>query len=1176
MSMKHGVEIPRERAKGAGGAEREAGAPGVPGFVHLHVHSSYSLREGAMAVARLITFAAADSQPALAITDTNNLFGALEFSEKVAKAGVQPIIGIQLDIGFGDGSMLASRGGEDGAGRAPLVLLAKDERGYMNLMHLASRAFLDPRPGEATHVGLHRLEGRTDGLIALSGGPGGPLDRCYGYGRPEMALERLMKLEALFPQRFYVELQRHGLARERETEGGLIALAYDRSLPLVATNEPYFAALSDYEAHDALICIAEGAVIGQAERRQLSPEHRFKTRAEMMALFADLPEATASTIEIAKRCAYRPRTRKPILPAFTTGAAQGSPEAEAAELVRQAEQGLTARLAARGMAPGLEEKVYRDRLAFELTVIANMKFPGYFLIVADFIKWAKDQGIPVGPGRGSGAGSLVAYALTITDLDPLRFGLLFERFLNPERISMPDFDIDFCQDRRDEVIRYVRDRYGADKVAQIITFGSFLARGVLRNVGRVLEMPLGQVDKLAKLVPQNPAKPVTLKEAVDGEARLREAAEAEPKVARLLAISQTLEGLYSNASTHAAGIVIGDRPLDELVPLYRDPKSDMPATQFNMKWVEPAGLVKFDFLGLKTLTTLATAVTLLAKRGVVVDLEGIRLDDARTYEMLGRGETVGVFQLESAGMRKALVEMRADRFEDIIALVALYRPGPMANIPHYCAVKLGEADADYLHPKLEVVLKETFGVIIYQEQVMQIAQILSGYSLGEADMLRRAMGKKIKAEMDAQRERFVSGAVGGGLKEKRASDIFDLLAKFADYGFNKSHAAAYALIAYQTAWFKANHPVEFLAASMTLDKPNTDKLSEFANEARRMGVPVEPPSVQSSGRDFDVHAGRDGTLAIRYALSAIKGVGDGQAQGVVAARGERPFRDLADFASRLNPRDANKRVLESLTAAGAFDDLDPDRARVHSGIETILAVAARRADERSQGQSALFGADTAETLALPKVPGWPLTERLQREFNAVGFFLSGHPLDAFTSVLKRLGVQRWTDFVRQVKAGHEAGRLAATVLDRAERRTRSGSKMGIVQLSDQSGQYEAILFQEGLNQFRDQLVKGANLLVGIQAQLEGEDVRARIVSVQPLEEAAQRVQKGLQIFVRSPEPLASIAPLLREKGDGAVTIVAMTADLAECEILLPGRFKISPQIAGAIKAIPGIVAVEHV
>ncbi len=1147
------------------------------GFVHLHVHSSYSLREGAMPLGKLITFAAADAMPALAITDTNNLFGALEFSEKAAKAGLQPIIGIKLAVGFGDGATLAPRGGEDEAGRAALVLLAKDEAGYQNLMHLASRAFLDPEPGETAHVTLARLEGRTAGLVALTGGPLGPLDACLARGRPDIATTRLAQLEGLFADRLYVELQRHGLAPEREAEGTLVELAYDRGLPLVATNEPYFAALSDYEAHDALICISEGAVVGQPGRRQLSPEHRFKTRSEMLALFADLPEATASTIEIARRCAYRPRTRKPILPAFTSGAAAD----EAAELVRQAEAGLDARLATRGMAAGMDETVYRDRLAFELDVITNMKFPGYFLIVADFIKWAKDQGIPVGPGRGSGAGSLVAYSLTITDLDPLQFGLLFERFLNPERISMPDFDIDFCQDRRDEVIRYVRDRYGADKVAQIITFGSFLARGVVRNVGRVLEMPLGQVDKLAKLVPQNPAKPVTLAQAIEGEARLREAAEAEPKVARLLAIAQTLEGLYSNASTHAAGIVIGDRPLDELVPLYRDPKSDMPATQFNMKWVEPAGLVKFDFLGLKTLTTLATAVKLLALRDVLVDIEKIPLEDASTYEMLGRGETVGVFQLESGGMRKALVEMRADRFEDIIALVALYRPGPMANIPTYCAVKLGEQPADYIHPKIETVLKETFGVVIYQEQVMQIAQILSGYSLGEADMLRRAMGKKIKAEMDAQRERFVTGAVKGGLPTKQAKDIFELLAKFADYGFNKSHAAAYALIAYQTAWFKANYPVEFLAASMTLDKPNTDKLAEFANEARRMEVEVLPPSVVTSGTNFEVHTTAAGKLAIRYALSAIKGVGDGQAQGIVAARGDRPFADLADFASRLNPRDANKRVLESLVAAGAFDELDADRAKVFAGIETLLATANRRAGERAAGQSALFGADTTETLALPSVPGWSLADRLRREFDAVGFFLSGHPLDGYANVLGRMRVQRWTDFVRAVKAGTGAGRLAATVLDRAERRTRSGSKMGIVQLSDQSGQYEAILFQEGLDQFRDQLVKGASLLLGIQAQLEGEDVRARIVSVESLDAAAQRVQKGLQIFVRTPESLASIRGMLGERGQseaglGKVSIVALTPDRAETEIELPGRYKISPQIAGALKAIPGIVSVEHV
>ena len=653
----------------------------------------------------------------------------------------------------------------------------------------------------------------------------------------------------LFPGRLYIEIQRHGQETEADVEPFLLDMAYRRDLPLVATNEPYFAAASDYDAHDALLCISDGTLIGQDDRRRLTREHRFKTRAEMLELFADLPEATRNSVIVALRCSYRPRTRKPILPNFTQGTD------EAAELRAQAEAGLSARLAAHGPAPGLTEQTYRDRLDFELAVIEKMKFPGYFLIVSDFIKFAKSEGIPVGPGRGSGAGSLVAYALTITDLDPLRFSLLFERFLNPERISMPDFDIDFCQTRRDEVIAYVRARYGADKVAQIITFGSFLARGVLRNVGRVLELPLGLVDKLAKMVPQNPAAPVSLKQAIESEPRLKEEAEKDSRVKQLLEIAQKLEGLYSNASTHAAGIVIGDRPLDQLVPLYRDPKSDMPATQFNMKWVEPAGLVKFDFLGLKTLTTLvdlrrsAQAARHQSRSGAYSARRR-----QKTFEMLGRGETVGVFQLESAGMRKALVEMRADRFEDIIALVALYRPGPMANIPTYCAVKLGEEDAEYLDPKIEPVLKETFGVIIYQEQVMEIARVLSGYSLGEADMLRRAMGKKIKAEMDSQRARFVDGAVERGVTKAKADEIFDYLAKFADYGFNKSHAAAYALVAYQTAWCKANYPVEFIAASMTLDKSNTDKLAEFRNEAQRLGIVVEPPSINRSGVDFDVIA----------------------------------------------------------------------------------------------------------------------------------------------------------------------------------------------------------------------------------------------------------------------------------------------------------------------------------
>ncbi|MEA2759052.1 MAG: polymerase subunit alpha [Methylobacteriaceae bacterium] len=1142
------------------------------GFVHLHVHTSYSLREGALAIAKLIKLAAADRQPAIAITDTNNLFGALEFSEKAAKEGIQPVIGLQLAVDFGDGAAMGARHYESGAGWANVVLIAQNEVGYRHLMKLASAAWLETS-GELPHLPLPRLAGHTEGLIALTGGPTGPLDRACLAGRHQVASARLDALTPLFDARLYVELQRHGLESERGVEPQILDLAYRAGLPLVATNEPFFAARSDHEAHDALLCIAEGTLISDRNRRQLSPEHRFKTRAEMLALFADLPEATRHSVEIAMRASFRPATRNPILPRFTTG--DGADEA--AELHRQAESGLAERLAAHGPALGFTVPDYEARLAFELDVIEKMKFPGYFLIVADFIKHAKSKGIPVGPGRGSGAGSLVAYALTITDLDPMRFGLLFERFLNPERVSMPDFDIDFCQNRRDEVIAYVRDRYGADRVAQIITFGSFLARGVLRNVGRVLEMPLGQVDKLAKLVPQNPAKPVTLREAIDGEPRLREAAENDPRVAQLLKIAQTLEGLYSNASTHAAGIVIADRPLDELVPLYRDPRSEIPATQFNMKWVEPAGLVKFDFLGLTTLTVLSTCVTLLAGRGVHVDLDKIPLDDTKTFEALGRGETVGVFQVESGGMRKALVDMHADRFEDIIALVALYRPGPMANIPVYCAVKLGEIEPNYIHPKVKAVLEETHGVIIYQEQVMQIAQILSGYSLGEADLLRRAMGKKIKSEMAAQRERFVTGAVEHGIERNKADEIFDLLAKFADYGFNKSHAAAYALIAYQTAWFKANYPVEFFAASMTLSKGNTDKLAEFRNEARRLGIRVDPPSIQESGVDFDVHADASGELGIRYALSAVKGVGDAQAAALVRARGGKPFADLADVARRLNPREVNKKVLESLAAAGAFDEIEPDRAKAFASVETLLAIAHRGHEDREAGQVALFGETTSQPIRLPNIEPWPIAERLRREFDAVGFFLSGHPLDAFERVLEKLRVERWANFARAVKQGASAARLAATVLDRYERRTRTGGKIGIVMLSDQSGQYEAILFNETLNQYRDLLEKGAAVLVTVQANVDGEEVRVRIQSVEPLEQAAARIQKGLRIFLRDTKPLPSIEARLQGRGEGEVSLIVMLEqNKSEVEIKLPGRFPVSAQIAGAIKAIPGILAVEHV
>ncbi len=1155
-----------------GALERIASAAG---FVHLHVHSAYSLREGAIPIGRLAKLAAADSMPALALTDTNNLFGALEFSEKLAKEGVQPIAGVQIAVDFRDG--LPAPRHETSAKYLPIVLLAMDSQGYANLMHLASRAWLDPEPGEPAHIAIGALDGKTGGLVALTGGPEGPLGHAFLCGQPERAFDRTNALERLFRDRLYIELQRHGLDKERAVEPQLLDLAYRRSLPLVAANEVFFAEASDYEAHDALICIADGTVVSDGSRRQLSPEYRFKTRAEMLALFSDLPEATQNSVEIALRCSYRPLTRKPILPRFSHA---GGADGEAQELRAQAGAGLSERLRALGPAPGFSEASYQARLAYELDVIIKMNFPGYFLIVADFIKYAKSQNIPVGPGRGSGAGSLVAYALTITDLDPMRFGLLFERFLNPERVSMPDFDIDFCQERRDEVIAYVSRRYGADRVAQIITFGSFLARGVLRNAGRVLEMPLGQVDKLAKLIPQNPAAPISLKQAIESEPRLVEAAEADPRVAKLLQIAEALEGLYSNASTHAAGIVIADRPLVELVPLYRDPKSEMPATQFNMKWVEAAGLVKFDFLGLKTLTIIAKCVKLLERRGIAIDPAQIPLDDKKTYAMLERGETAGMFQVESAGMRKALTEMRADRFEDIIALVALYRPGPMANLPAYCAVRRGDEAPEYIHPKIVPILKETFGIVIYQEQVMQIAQVLAGYSLGEADLLRRAMGKKIKAEMAAQRSRFVSGAVERGLDRAKADEIFDLLAKFADYGFNKSHAAAYALIVYQTAYLKANYPVEFLAASMTLEKSNTDKLAEFCNEARRLGIKVLPPSVLSSGCDFEPED-CGGELAIRYALPAIKGVGEAQAQALAAANGRyadgraKPAaKSLAAFARTLDPDGVNKRTIESLAAAGAFDELEPNRARVYAGADALLAFASRHQDERRAGQSRLFGADNLDAILLTAKEPWTLAERLQREFETVGFFLSGHPLDSYSELLARLRVQRFAEFQAAVKQGASAGRLAATVLDRHERRTKSGTKMGIVQLSDQSGHYEAILFQEGLQQYREILEKGACVLLGLQASLDGEEVRLRIVSAEPLDQAASRMGKGLRIFLRDKNPLAEISVKLRAKGEGEVVLILLT-DGGEVEVKLPGKYSVSPEVASALKAIPGIAAVEH-
>ncbi|MHA1523132.1 MAG: DNA polymerase III subunit alpha [Alphaproteobacteria bacterium] len=1150
-----------------------------PEFIHLRVRSSYSLLEGALPISRVIELCQKARMPAVALTDTNNLFGALEFSQSAAQAGVQPILGCTLSVDFSDAVEKDMVRADTNAPEAPAIaVLAKDAVGYANLMQLASAVYTEFDGVGSPSVPFATLCRFGQGLLVLSGGPRGALDACLAAGQADRARARLRSLREAFPDRFYVEIQRHGLDDAIQVEAALLALAYEHELPLVATNDAHFVAPDDYEAHDALICVAAGEVVSARDRRRLTPQHWFKPVPEMAKLFADLPEALANTVEISRRCAVRARVRAPILPSF--GADTGIDGMnEARELQKQSEAGLRARLAVHGPAHGFDEAAYWNRLAHELSIIANMEFPGYFLIVADIIKWAKGEEIPVGPGRGSGAGSLVAWSLTITDLDPLMFGLLFERFLNPERVSMPDFDIDFCPERRDEVINYIREKYGHDRVAQIITFGKLQARAVLRDVGRVLQMPYGQVDRLCRLVPNNPANPVTLAQAIAGEAQLREERERDPTTAKLLEIGLKLEGLYRHASTHAAGVVIADRPLAELVPLYRDPRSDMLVTQFNMKWVEQAGLVKFDILGLKTLTVLQRAIKLLRSDTQTIDLATLPLDDEKTYQMLARGETVGVFQFESAGMRDLLVKAVPTNFEDLIALVALFRPGPMENIPKYLACKHGREDAEFLHETIVPVVADTYGVIIYQEQVMQIAQVFSGYSLGDADLLRRAMGKKIKQEMDAQRTRFVQGAADRGVKRDRAEYVFELVAKFAGYGFNKCHSAAYALVAYQTAYLKANHPVEFLAALMTLDLGNTDKLAVIKQDATRAGIELLPPSINASGVEFSVSQGR-----IRYALPALKNVGRQAVIHIVEQRqkGGR-FASLGDFASRIDPHSINRRALESLVRAGAFDELNDNRAMLLAGVDRILSAAQRASSDRSAGQNDLFGESAgAGDLELAATEPWSAQERLGEEFAAVGFYLSGHPLDAAAVLLAREKVSSWRELENNVRTrGHTAGRLAGIVVSCRARRARSGNRFAFVVFSDPSGQFEAVVFSDTLSQAGDLLETGKSVVLNVEAELEGEMVKMRVQSISPIDSAQQdgkpiaTVPRHIEIYLREHTPLEALASRLDQPGDGTVSVVVLDGIGArEIEVRLPGRYLVDQKNYNAIKAVSGVVVQE--
>ncbi|WP_423142805.1 DNA polymerase III subunit alpha [Parablastomonas sp. CN1-191] len=1138
-------------------------------FVPLRVLSSYSMLEGAIDPKAIAKLAKERGFPAIAICDRNGLYGAIPFAAACRDAGIQPIIGTLLGVCRPDHA--------PGAGTIDwLPLYAQDEDGWNNLCHLVSRAHLD-RPLELEpHVTFADLEGRTGGLIALTGAGEGALARLLADGRGEAASEYCAALEGLFPARLYLEVSRSGDAAMEAAETALIDLAYARDLPLVATNPAYYGEPHFYGAHDAMLCIAAATHIDAADRPRSSRQAWIKSGEMMAEAFADLPEGIANTLVVAQRCAFAPPKRKPILPSLA-----GDAEGEARMLAEDARAGLAARLEPYGELSVEERAAYAERLEFEIDVINRMGFGGYFLIVADFIKWAKAQDIPVGPGRGSGAGSVVAWALTITDLDPLRLGLLFERFLNPERVSMPDFDIDFCETRRGEVIRYVQKKYGHDHVAQIITFGKLKARAVLRDTGRILQMSYGQVDRLCKLVPNHPTDPWTLPRALNGVAEFKREYDQNDEVKRLVDLAMQLEGLPRNSSTHAAGVVIGDRPLAKLVPLYRDPRSDMPVTQFDMKYVEDSGLVKFDFLGLKTLSVLKKAIELLARRDIQIDLGALAWDDPAVYRLLQSGDTVGVFQLESEGMRRTLAAVKPTSFGDIIALVSLYRPGPMDNIPLFGQRKNGQAAIEYPHPKLAGILGETYGIFVYQEQVMQAAQILAGYSLGDADLLRRAMGKKVQAEMDAQRQRFVDGcAEVSGIDRKKADELFDLIDKFAGYGFNKSHAAAYALLAYQTAWLKAHYPHEFFAASMCYDMHQSEKLAIFVDDMRRAKVALEGPDINRSEAEFTVERTDEGH-AVRYALAGLRNVGEKAMDAIVAEREAKGwFESLEDVFRRAPPGSMNRRQLEALGAGGAFDALEPNRGKVVASADILLAVADEAERSRTSGQAALFGGDdhAQPALRLAEAEPWSRAEQMAKERDVFGFYFAAHPVQQFHQVASANGARSHASLIEGGVAG--GGRMPAVMAVLIEgvnrRRTRNGRDFVVASFSDQTGQFSASCFEESLVEPLTRWAADQTCLllsVELDAPSPEEPPRITVRGARPLAEVTSAAAMVLKCDVERVEALAELAAMLEPGGQGEVLARLRTGGDDEPLVRLGRGFQLDGDLAETLSAIEGLANV---
>ncbi len=1148
-------------------------------FIHLRVHSAYSLAQGALKIDQILDYCQKENMPAIAITDNDNCFAMREFSLAAQSYGAQPIIGVALTVGLNkpDETFVQKH-----TMLTPLVLLVQNEKGWLSLCRLLKIAYMNTPNDEQPHVSLDDVLTHNEGLILFSGAAIGPIGQLLNEGFTDKAEEILNKLHKAYGNRLYMEIMRHGLENEKNTESWFLEQAFNKNIPLVATNDAYFLDQNMYEAQDALMCISEGTTISNNNRKKLTVFHGLRSMEEMEKLFSDIPEAIHNTQIIAQRCAFLIDSKPPELPHFESEFNRTEEE----ELRYQSYEGLKIRMENHVYTDDMDaneketkQAEYQKRLEYELDVIIQMGFSGYFLIVADFIKKAKEMDIPVGPGRGSGAGSLVAWALTITDLDPIPFNLLFERFLNPERVSMPDFDIDFCQERREEVICYVQNKYGEDKVAQIITFGKLQAKAAIRDVGRVLEMGYGEVDNIAKHIPADDPK-ITIQKAIDNDKEFRDIINATDNSRKLKEVALQLEGLYRNASTHAAGVVIGARALEEITPLYRDPRSPMPVTGFNMSFIEDTGLIKFDFLGLKTLTVLKYAVDNVKEvEDIDIDLSTLSFKDQKTFDMLSRGDTLGIFQLESVGMQKVLMGVKPDSLEDLIAVVSLYRPGPMDNIPSYQRRKAGTEKSEYLHPMLAPILAETYGIMVYQEQVMQIAQQMAGYSLGSADLLRRAMGKKKKEEMDEQREIFVSGAKNNNIDEKTAEAVFEQMAKFASYGFNKSHAAAYALVAWQTAWMKAHYPAEFLAANMSLDYGNTDKLNLFVQDAKNHGIEILPPDVNKSFPLFKVERQADGQKAIRYGLAAIKGVGEhAMEEFIVERQNNGEFKDIHDFAARVDIKYMNKRILEKLAKSGSFDTIHPHRKQIVESADEILKMAQTISKERQSSQIGLFGdvEQLENKVRLSSSLDWNETQQLEEEFSVVGFYLTGHPVEIWKKELNLLGVRQYLPLKNITQT--ERVSLAANIAAVRKITTKKGDRMAIITLSDPTAVFETVLFPKNYEKYGHLLEVGKLIFIRATIKIKDGEFSIEVGRIMSLEKAVNANYSGLIIGAEGGADLEKIAELFQndKQGKASVHLEMNVEQKVQLNILLKTDIDINPVTILELKKLPSVYKVEQI